>query len=247
MERDCQRAEPLPEGQRRRALANVPGPDLVGPGRQGLAEEQVGRGFVGAAIAGFGHVGLGLDGPQAALAHDPADAIRGADHARVGEFRADAPIAIAAAMVLEDGFDQVADPAVLGLGGRGRGGVIEAAAGHLEAGADWTDAIAGGLPDIVDHLAELEGSLVVPRMTAAFFKMSFSWRRRRFSWRRARRSSAAERSCAPALRALGALSPAIEQIAADAGFSGDFGHRLASAQKLNGLRFELARVSLAGC
>ena len=34
-------------------------------------------------------------------------------------------------MLPEDGFDQVADPAVLGLGGRGRGGVVEAAARHL--------------------------------------------------------------------------------------------------------------------
>ena len=92
----------------------------------------------------------------------------GADLARVGEFLADAPVAIAAAMALEDGFDQVADPAVLGLGGRGCGGVVAAAARHLEAGADWPDAMAGGLVDVVDHLAELAGSLV-PRMTAAFF------------------------------------------------------------------------------
>ena len=131
---------------------DVTGPDLVGLGRQGLVEEQVGRGLVGAAVAGFG-----LDGVQAALAHDPADAIGRADHARVGEFLADSPVAIAAAMALEDGFDEVADPAVLGLDGRGRGGVVEAAARHLEAGADWTDAMAGGLVDVVGHLAELEG------------------------------------------------------------------------------------------
>ena len=121
MERDSQRAEPLPEGQRRRALANVAGPDLVGLGRQRLIEEQVGRGLVGPAVAGFGHVGFGLDGSQAALAHDPADAIGRADLARVGKFLADSPIAIAAAMAPEDGLDQVADPAVLALGGRGRG------------------------------------------------------------------------------------------------------------------------------
>ena len=120
MERDSQRAEPLPAGQRRRALANVPGPDLIGLGRQRLVEKQVGRGFVGPAIAGFWNVGLGLDGSQAALAHDPAEAIGRADLARVGEFLADSTIAIAAAMVPEDGLDQITDPAVLALGGRGR-------------------------------------------------------------------------------------------------------------------------------
>ena len=122
MERDSQRAEPLPEGPRRRALANVAGPDLIGLGRQRLTQEQVGRGFVGAAVAGFGHVSFRLDGSQAACAHDPADAVWRAELARVGEFLADAPIAIAAALALEDGFDEIADPAVLGGGGRGRGG-----------------------------------------------------------------------------------------------------------------------------
>ena len=43
----------------------------------------------------------------------------------------------------------------------------------MEAGTDLPDAIAGGLPDIVDRLAELEGALV-PGITAAFIKMSFS-------------------------------------------------------------------------
>jgi len=94
---------------------------LIGLWRQRLVEKQVGRGFVGPAIAGFGHVGFGLDGSQAALAHDPAEAIGRADLARVGKFLADSPIAIAAAMALEDGLDPITDPAVLALGGRGRG------------------------------------------------------------------------------------------------------------------------------
>jgi hypothetical protein len=51
--------------------------------------------------------------------------------------------------------------------------MVEAAARHLEAGADLTDAMAGGLADVLDHLAEFAGGLV-PRMTAAIFKMSFS-------------------------------------------------------------------------
>ena len=42
-----------------------------------------------------------------------------------------------------------------------------------------------------------------------------------------------------------AVPPAIEQIAADAELFGDLGNRLASAQKFNGLRFELGGISLA--
>ena len=55
------------------------------------------------------------------------------------------------------------------------------------------------------------------------------------------------RSCAAGLRALRAVSPAREQVAADAEFLGDLVDRLASAQKLNGLRLELGGVSFAGC
>ena len=67
-------------------------------------------------------MGTGMDGPQAALAHDPADAIGRADLARVGKFLADSPVAVAATMALEDGLDPITDPAVLALGGRWRGG-----------------------------------------------------------------------------------------------------------------------------
>jgi hypothetical protein len=41
------------------------------------------------------------------------------------------------------------------------------------------------------------------------------------------------------------VPPAIEQVATNAEFFGDLGNRFASAQKLNGLRFELGGVSLA--
>jgi hypothetical protein len=42
------------------------------------------------------------------------------------------------------------------------------------------------------------------------------------------------------------VPPAVKQVAADAECFGDFGDRLACAQKLNGLRLELGGVSLAG-
>jgi len=80
------------------------------------------------------------------------------------------------------GLNEVAEATVLGLGGCGRGGVVEAAARHLEAGTDLTGAITGGLAENVDD---------------------------------------------------------------DAEFFGDLRNRLASAQKLNGLRFELGSVSFA--
>ena len=135
---------------------------------------------------------------------------------------------------------RIADPAVLGLGGRGRGGVVEVAARHLEAGADGPDAIAGGLVNVVDHLAELQGSLV-PRITAASFKMLFSWRSKVASRRRARSSSAAE------LGALRIVPPVVEKVAADAEFFGDLGDGFAGAQQFDGLCFELGGVSLTGC
>jgi len=43
------------------------------------------------------------------------------------------------------------------------------------------------------------------------------------------------------------VSPAVEQIAADAEFLGDLGEGFASAQKFHGLRLELGGISLAGC
>lgn len=168
---------------------DVTGPDLVGFLREGLIEQEVGRRSVGAAIAGFWLVVLGLDGFEAALLHNSTDSLGGAGDLLIGEFLPDSAVAVAAAVPLENGFDVLADLLVCALGEGGCRGVIVAAAGDLESGTDRTDAMAAGVVDVPDHFAELGRSLV-PRMTAAFFKMSFSILRRAFSRRRERRSSA---------------------------------------------------------
>src|SRR5690606_13278060 len=101
--------------------------------------------------------------------------------------------AVAAAVAVEDCLDHVAELLVGALRGGGPGGVVVAAAGDTKDGANRADAISGGIMDFPDHFPELGWGLV-PNMTAAFFKMSFSILRRAFSRRRERRSSAPARS-----------------------------------------------------
>ena len=86
---------------------------------------------------------------------------------------AEAAVAVASAVAPEDGLDQVAKAGVGDLRRGGCGGVVEAAAGLAEHGTDLADAAAGFLGDELDHRAA-PGWGLVPRMTAAFFKMSFS-------------------------------------------------------------------------
>ena len=71
----------------------------------GWSSRRFRRGFVGTAVAGPGHVGLGLDGFEAAFQHDPADSGGGADNALVGKLSAYPPVAIAAAVALEYPLD----------------------------------------------------------------------------------------------------------------------------------------------
>ena len=63
-------------------------------------------------------------------------------------------------------------------------GVVVASVGDTEGDADLTHSVAGGGVNAGDHLPKFAGVLV-PRMTAAFFKISFSTLRREFSRRRA--------------------------------------------------------------
>ena len=161
-----------------------PGP--VGALGQRLPGEQVGRGLVRPPIAGSGQEVLGLQGVQASLCHEAADPRRGADHPTVGEFLADAPVAVAAAAAaFEDGFNQRAKLGVRALGGSRYGGVVEAAAGQFQGGAYCPHAAAGLLGDEGNHRAGGNRGLV-PRMMAAFFKMSFS----NLRWETSRRSRA---------------------------------------------------------
>ena len=63
--------------------------------------------------------------------------------------------------------------------------MITAAARHFQHGADDPDGVAGGLADGVHHFVELVGTML-PGMTVAFFKMSFSSSRQAFSRHRSR-------------------------------------------------------------
>jgi len=154
-----------------------------------LAEEEVWRRFVGPPVAGFRHIGLGLDGSEPAFLHDSADPVGGANNASFGQHLPDSAVAIAAAVALENLLDHLPYLLVGELGGCGLSGMVVAASGHLESDTDPADCAAGGMADLLDHFPELGWGLV-PRITAAFFKMSFSSLRTAFSRRRKRRSSA---------------------------------------------------------
>ncbi len=79
------------------------------------------------------------------------DSIGRADHDRIRKFLSDAPVLMATAMTLEVAFDPIADLAVLTVGGRGLGSVVEASAWYAEVGADLADTTAAGLADDRDH------------------------------------------------------------------------------------------------
>ena len=148
---------------------DVAGPDLIGFLGKGLVEQQIQGGFVCPAIASFWHVGLGLDGFEAAFHHDSADTRGGADEALIGKVRPDPAVAVTAAVTLENDFDDIANFLVRALSGGRFGGVVVTAARNSEGGTDRTDAMASSLVNVVDHLPELNWGLV-PRMTAAFLK-----------------------------------------------------------------------------
>lgn len=94
---------------RRGYVGDVASPNLIGFVRERLIDEQIGRGCVGASVAGSWHVSLWLDGFQAALDHDSAHTIGGADDTAFREFLPDPPVAVATTVALEDGLDDVAD------------------------------------------------------------------------------------------------------------------------------------------
>ena len=120
--------------------------------------------------------------------------------------------------------------------------MVVAAARHAEHLADRAERVSGGTLNLVDHGAE-SGRGLVPRMTAAFFKMSFSILRRASSRRIARSSSAASRAppaCGPS------LPPGVEEIVADAEALRELGDRLAGLKQCDGLGFEFGGVARRG-
>jgi len=133
-------------------------------------------------VAGFGEEVFGLDGAQPSLGHEATDSSRGASQAPIGEFDRQMAVAVASAVAPEDGLDEFTKMHVGDLSHGGGGGVVEAAAGFLEDRAHLANTAAGLLRDELDH-RPAPGWGLVPRMTAVFFKMSFSilswaWSRR---------------------------------------------------------------------
>ena len=152
---------------------DVAGPGLVGSGGRRLMEEEIGRRFIGAAVAGFGQEVFGLESAQAVLGHEAADSGVSTGQTAIGEDGAQAAVAIASAVEEKDGLDEAAEGVVGELGLGGLSGVVKAAAGQAESGADLANTGAGILGEQSDQGAS--GYWVLrPRMTAAFFKMSFS-------------------------------------------------------------------------
>ena len=152
---------------------DVASPGLIGSGRRRLLEEEIGRGFIGAAVAGFWEEVFGLKSTQAVLGHEAADSGVSAAQAAIGEDGAQAAVAIASAVEEKDGLDEAAEGVVGELGLGGLSGVVKAAARQAESGTDPADTGAGLFGEQSDQGAS--GYWVLrPRMTAAFFKMSFS-------------------------------------------------------------------------
>ncbi len=154
-------------------VGDVAGPYGVGGLGERLIQQQIEGGAVRSPIAGFGHEPAGLNGLMSPFLHDRADAFGGAGEAHGGQFGVDSPVAVAPAMLSKDGFHSGFEFIIRTLRGGAFSGMEVAAARHFQHGADDPERVAGGLADGVHHFPELDGSLV-PRMSAAFFKMSFS-------------------------------------------------------------------------
>lgn len=178
---------------RSRNEGDVTCPDGVGCGRKACLEEKIRRRFIGFAVAGSWHVGSRLDCFETPLGHETAYPGVTAGNAIFEEILVNSPVTIAAAVMSKDPFDSLSDVPVGEFRHCGRGRVVVAAPGKLQHFADRANAVSSIEVDPGYHFAELCG-LLVPRIIAAFFKMSFSMRSWAFSRRSARKSSAPERS-----------------------------------------------------
>src|ERR1700748_2012104 len=106
-------------------------------------------------VAGFRRIGLGLQGAQVALGHDPADAPWCANQALISKFWRDSSLAVTAAVPLENGFNASADLFIRALGRTRLCRMIVAAAGQPQGGADPAHPTAGALSNALDHLPKL--------------------------------------------------------------------------------------------
>ena len=130
-------------------------------------------------------------------------------------------------MASKHGLNEIANPRIGYLDRGGCGGVIEAAAGFSKYGANPADTASGFLNKKLDHRAA-PSWVLVPRITAAFFKMSFSSLRLVTSRRR-----------------LVPLYPRVEDAATNPELFSHFRDWFAQADKPNGLAFEFWGVSFS--
>ncbi len=164
---------------------NVACPDRIRCDWETCLKKTVRRRRICFAVAGSWHVGFRLECPETPLSHDPTYPAGSTYDTFIDEILVDSTVAIAMKVTVKDLFDLIANFLIGAFCRCGRGRVVVAAARKIEDFADRTDPVTGGCMNDVDHFAELAG-LLVPRITAAFFKMSFSMRNWAFSLRSAR-------------------------------------------------------------
>ena len=93
--------------------------------------------------------------------------------AKFAKFSDDTSVTVTSFVFSEYDFDDLNKLCIADLTGRGLGGMVMAAAWNLEDLAYTPNAVAATFLYALNHLTKLFG-ICVPRMIAAFFKMSFS-------------------------------------------------------------------------
>ena len=116
-----------------------------------LVEQEIWGRAIGSTIAGFRHAMLWSNGAQTALGHDSTHSGRCAGAAFVGEFCADAAVAIAPPMSAKNTRDVLAHLQIRELGIGERSGVVKAAARHIENGANPARATPRGSGNTKNH------------------------------------------------------------------------------------------------
>ena len=146
---------------------------------------------------------------------------------------------LARTLTSKNRLDLITKFPVTELPGRRSGCVIVAAARKFQGGANPANAVASLLVDGHDHFPDLDWG-VVPRISAAFFKMSFSTFRLATSCRSLRSSSASVVVAPASLRKPGPFpTPAVNQIAGNPQILGHFARRLPEFGQLHRLGLEL--------
>lgn len=136
-------------------LAETQTASFLPVGGQRLLGEEIGRRFVGAAVAGFWDEIPGLQGAQRSFCHEAPNSGRATSDAPIGEFLGEPTVGVTSAVVTEEGFDLRSDLGIGQLGGSRLGCVIEAAAWPSQRRADLAHTAAGFLGQVGDHRSSL--------------------------------------------------------------------------------------------